>query len=249
MKKILLACAVLLVLANLAEAQSDTFYIHSAYHYGVEIHEDAEEFFEGAQGWPAKYVVEDSSMFGFAQNKYKKIGLKGEPQEWVCSDCCDNLGYDYIYKVECGGKILELKISKYRNEERNCGRTYSVDGYVFHVFPYPPEDKELYDDSIVYIVVQDDPEFPGGIEALHKFLAENLRYPSWHPDVVGNVYVTFIVERDGTITNARVLRDLCDGCGEEALRVVNAMPKWIPGKQRGKPVRVRFNLPINFSLH
>ena len=108
MKKIILVCTALLALTNLAEAQSDTFYIHSAYHYGVEIYKDAEEYFEGAQGWPAKFVVEDSTMFGFAQNKYKKIGLKGEPQEWVCSDCCDNLGYDYIYKVESNRKILEL---------------------------------------------------------------------------------------------------------------------------------------------
>ena len=102
----------------------------------------------------------------------------------------------------------------------------------------------------VYNVVEVDPEFPGGIEALYKYLAENITYPQQAKDsgIQGRVYVTFVVEKDGSITGAKVLRGIGGGCDEEALRVVNAMPKWTPGKQLGEPVRVQFNLPVVFKL-
>ena len=245
MKKIMLLCAALLALAASAEAQRDTFYIHSVYHNDVELYE--EDWFEKAEVWPAKFVVEDSTMFGFAQYEYKKIRLKEEPHEWIVTDGCDDVGYDYVYEVECNGKKSELMISKYRNEERGCCRSYGVDGYRFSVCPYPPEDKALYDDSVIFTVVQDDPEFPGGMEALYKYLEKNTRYPDGAGCENGRVFVQFIVERDGTLTDIHVLRDRCGGCAEEALRVVNSMPRWTPGMQRGKPVRVRFNLPVKFS--
>jgi protein TonB len=66
--------------------------------------------------------------------------------------------------------------------------------------------------------------------------------------VQGKVYVTFVVEVDGSITDVKVLRGIGSGCDDEAVRVVKSMPKWVPGKQRGVPVRVQFNLPINFKL-
>lgn len=102
----------------------------------------------------------------------------------------------------------------------------------------------------VYNIVEVDPEFPGGIEALYKYLAENITYPQQAKDsgIQGRVYVTFVVEKDGSITGAKVLRGIGGGCDEEALRVVNAMPKWTPGKQLGEPVRVQFNLPVVFKL-
>ena len=62
------------------------------------------------------------------------------------------------------------------------------------------------------------------------------------------MYVTFVVEKDGSVTGVRVLRDIGGGCGQEAIRVIKSMPKWTPGKQRGKNVRVQYNLPVNFSL-
>lgn len=66
--------------------------------------------------------------------------------------------------------------------------------------------------------------------------------------IQGTVYVTFVVERNGNVTDVRVLRGIGGGCDEEAVRVIKAMPKWNPGKQRGKPVRVQFNMPIKFTL-
>ena len=102
----------------------------------------------------------------------------------------------------------------------------------------------------IFTVVENDPEFPGGMDALYKYLAENIKYPQLARDngITGKVYVTFVVERDGSIANPRILRDIGGGCGAEAIRVVKSMPKWTPGKQRGKAVRVQFNLPVNFNL-
>lgn len=111
--------------------------------------------------------------------------------------------------------------------------------------------KDAFADSSIFVVVEKDPEFPGGMEALYQFIAANIKWPCKDCECHSNkVYVTFVVEKDGSITNAKVLRDVCPnyGFGDEALRVVNLMPKWKPGLQRGKPVRVQFNLPINFAM-
>lgn len=243
MKKMMHLCVVMTTLVVSAEAQRDTFYIHSVSHNGVMLYE--EDWRENAEVWPARFVVEDSLSFSFAQFGYKKIRLKEEPQEWIISDGCDDVGYDYVYEVECDGKKSELRVSKYRNED--CCRSYGVDGYMFSACPYPPEDNPLYDDSVIFTVVQDDPRFPGGMEALYKYLEANTRYPDTAGCEKGFVYVQFVVERDGTFSDVHVLKDRCGGCAEEALRVVKSMPKWVPGYQRGKPVRVRFNLPVKFS--
>lgn len=98
--------------------------------------------------------------------------------------------------------------------------------------------------------IADDPQFPGGTEALMKYLSKNIRYPEQakKENIQGKVYVKFVVEKDGSITDAKVLRSIGGGCDEEALRVVKAMPKWEPGKMQGTPVRVQFNLPIVFKL-
>ena len=81
-------------------------------------------------------------------------------------------------------------------------------------------------------------------------MVDNLSYPQEALDegIQGTVYVSFIVEKDGSISHIKVLRDIGGGCGEEAMRVVALMPKWEPGTQRGKPVRVQFNMPVKFTL-
>lgn len=111
------------------------------------------------------------------------------------------------------------------------------------------EEVSVSDDK-VFSIVETDPEFPGGMEALYQYLASNLHYPQLARDngITGKVYVTFVVEKDGRVTNPRILRDIGGGCGDEAIRVVKSMPRWSPGKQRGKPVRVQFNLPVGFDL-
>ena len=94
------------------------------------------------------------------------------------------------------------------------------------------------------------PEFAGGMDALYQYLAENIQYPKQAKTdgVQGRVMVRFVVEKDGSITDAEVLRGIGGGCDEEALRVVNAMPNWTPGMQNGEAVRTKFTLPIVFKL-
>jgi protein TonB len=77
-----------------------------------------------------------------------------------------------------------------------------------------------------------------------------MKYPQMAREsgIQGTVYVTFVVERNGNVTDVKVLRGIGGGCDEEAIRVIQAMPPWVPGKQRGKPVRVQFNMPIRFTL-
>ena len=98
--------------------------------------------------------------------------------------------------------------------------------------------------------LDEEPSFPGGTDSLYAFLARNIKYPADANEkgIEGRVYVSFIVETDGTFSNVKILRDIGGGCGKEAVRVIKLMPKWIPGTQRGRPVRTQFNLPIVFEL-
>ncbi|WP_339787380.1 TonB family protein [uncultured Imperialibacter sp.] len=101
-----------------------------------------------------------------------------------------------------------------------------------------------------FTIVEHLPAFPGGMESLYQFFGENLTYPAGakKAGVEGKVLVEFVVDKDGTITNATVIEGIGNGCDEEALRVINASPKWTPAMQRGKKVRTRVILPIYFSL-
>jgi protein TonB len=94
------------------------------------------------------------------------------------------------------------------------------------------------------------PEFPGGKDALFAYIGKNLKYPerAQEEGIEGVVYVTFVVEADGKISGVSVLRGIGGGCNEEAVRVVSGMPNWTPGMQAGKPVRVKYNLPIRYKL-
>jgi TonB family protein len=110
--------------------------------------------------------------------------------------------------------------------------------------------KEEAAEAEIFTVVEESPQFPGGDEERIRFLTENISYPheAREASIQGTVYITFVVEKDGTIEDVRVLRGIGGGCDEEAVRVIRKMPRWSPGKQRGKPVRVQFNMPIKFSM-
>ncbi|MBE0639962.1 MAG: M56 family metallopeptidase [Bacteroidales bacterium] len=119
--------------------------------------------------------------------------------------------------------------------------------------PAPPVDQsqKLQDaESPVFTVVEEMPQFPGGDEARMKYMVENIKYPdeAKKKGIQGTVYVTFVVEKDGKISDVKVLRGIGGGCDEEAVRVIKNMPVWTPGKQRGEAVRVQFNTPIRFAL-
>ena len=106
------------------------------------------------------------------------------------------------------------------------------------------------DENGIFQVVEIEPEFPGGMAELMKYLEKNLRYPQICKEqgVQGRVIVQFVVNTDSTITDVDVIKPVNPHLDEEAVRVVKAMPKWNPGKQRGEPVRVQLFLPITFRL-
>ena len=112
------------------------------------------------------------------------------------------------------------------------------------------EEEEIEGETRIWVVVEEEPSFPGGIDSLYTWIQQNIQYPvrAREHNITGTVYVTFNIERDGSISNPKVLRDIGGGCGAEAIRVVKQMPRWNPSKQRGKTVRVQFNLPIKFTL-
>ncbi len=102
----------------------------------------------------------------------------------------------------------------------------------------------------VFDVVEQMPQFPGGDAELFKFLSENIKYPTIAEEngVQGRVIVTFVVETDGSITDVKVVRSVDPSLDREASRVVKAMPNWIPGKQNGQAVRVKYTVPVTFRL-
>ncbi len=113
----------------------------------------------------------------------------------------------------------------------------------------PPEEEEEVTDEI-FTVVENMPEFPGGQTALLQYIGKSVKYPviAQENGIQGRVIVTFTVERDGSIADAKVVRGVDVSLDKEALRVINSMPKWKAGMQRGKPVRVKFTIPVTFRL-
>ncbi|MBO0938040.1 energy transducer TonB [Fibrella sp. HMF5335] len=105
-------------------------------------------------------------------------------------------------------------------------------------------------DDEVFTVVEQQPEFQGGTAAMYAWLGKNIKYPAaaQRANISGKVFVSFTVNTDGSITDAQVLKGLGFGTDEEAIRVVKSMPRWKPGKQSGRSVRVKYNLPISFQL-
>ena len=105
--------------------------------------------------------------------------------------------------------------------------------------------------DMVFDVVEVMPQYPGGQIAMLKYLMENIKYPeqAMKKGIQGRVAVSFIVEKDGSISNVKPVLSVHPLLDKEAVRVVESMPKWSPGKQNGKPVRVRFNVPVMFKLN
>ena len=115
--------------------------------------------------------------------------------------------------------------------------------------PAEIEEEEIVEAEI-FKVVEVMPEFPGGAAKMMEYIQKNIKYPlmARESDIQGRVFVNFVVEPDGSISNVTVMRGIGGGCDEEAVRVVNSMPKWNPGKQRGTAVRCSFTVPIIFKL-
>lgn len=102
----------------------------------------------------------------------------------------------------------------------------------------------------IFQIVEEMPSYPGGEKALLEYVAKNIKYPqiARETGIQGRVFVGFVVEPDGSVSNVKILRGIGGGCDEEAMRVIKSLAKWKPGKQRGKAVRVSYQIPVVFKL-
>jgi TonB family protein len=106
-------------------------------------------------------------------------------------------------------------------------------------------------DELIFESVDENPEYPGGVKQMYEFIADNIKYPmeAERNEISGKVFVKFIVRKDGSISDLKVLKGIGSGCDEETIRVLSQMPKWTPGKHNGEPVNVMFTMPVNFELN
>jgi periplasmic protein TonB len=140
--------------------------------------------------------------------------------------------------------IQELK------EIEPAAETNQGDGEIVFEEPVEAVVEEAEDPNKIYTIVEQQPEFEGGIPAMMKFISKNMKYPaqSRRMGIEGSVFVSFVVDTDGKIGDVQTVKGISADCDKEAMRVVQAMPRWKAGKQNGKPVKVRFVLPIKFVL-
>ena len=153
------------------------------------------------------------------------------------------------FKIEVSkGERLRVAYVGYESTILGVSKAFSDEGkdYIVGLLP----EKEAEKENRTFDVVDEMPQFPGGPSQLFEFLARNVNYPTEaeKANIQGRVIVTFVVENDGSISGAKVVKSVDPSLDAEALRVVNAMPNWIPGKQNGKPTRVKYTVPVTFRL-
>ena len=138
---------------------------------------------------------------------------------------------------------IEQEVEISTEDDQNQGQ---VEAYV----PPAVVEEEEESEQQIFTVVEKMPEFPGGLPALMRFLSKNIRYPviAQENGVQGRVVCAFVVNKDGSIVDIEVLRGRDPSLDKEAVRVLGTMPKWNPGEQRGKPVRVKYTVPVTFRL-
>lgn len=151
--------------------------------------------------------------------------------------------------VEKRQPTAKIRTAKFQTSQKE----YEIDTACIEVMkgaidtiPEPPIEGEVK----IFDVVEQMPSFPGGATALFDYLSENIKYPEDCEEtcVQGRVIVTFVVEKDGSITEAKVVKSVYPSLDEEALRAVKGMPKWIPGVQNGERVRTKYTIPVTFKL-
>jgi periplasmic protein TonB len=121
---------------------------------------------------------------------------------------------------------------------------------IITIHVYTQETEIIDNEEAIYTIIEQLPSFPGGEEKMNEFIKSNLKYPDEAKSnrIQGTVYASFIITSSGKINNINILRGLGGGCDEETIRLIGSMPPWEPGKQRGKPVSVKFTLPVKFKL-
>ena len=164
----------------------------------------------------------------------------------ITGDPCKKLTVTTINLDGTENSFFITETEKNGDTSRYQIETFSLSESLFETLLDVATSKE----DTVYQIVEQMPQYSGGEEAMMKYVAENIKYPqaAKDKDISGRVFVSFVVEKDGSISNVKVVRGIGGGCDEEAARVIKGMPKWKPGMQKGKPVRVNYMMPINFKL-
>ena len=170
--------------------------------------------------------------------KYKKGLSNGKTKKWY-EDGKLNQKIDYK-KGKLNGKLLTYwengqakRIDKYKNGKLIEGKCFNING-----------------EEIVYFDYKIPPVFPGGIEKLHQYLSQEIKYPEYSRNnkIEGKVIIVFAIDIDGSLSNIEIRQSLSEDIDNEAIRVVKEMPKWIPGKEDGKEIKLYFSLPVQFRL-
>lgn len=147
-------------------------------------------------------------------------------------------------------QIIEVPDEKKIEEEIDINMDTEVqeDSKAEEITIQPQEEKEDVDQ--IFSIVEEQAAYKGGLGAFYEFVGKKIKYPAQakRMNIEGKVFVEFVIERDGRLTDVKAIKGIGGGCDEEAVRVVASSPGWNPGKQRGKPVRTRFVIPINFRL-
>ncbi len=193
--------------------------------------------------WLQRFAPSDSLLY---QGGYSLFGIKGQPN-------IREGEHKYYYRG--GGALHYTENFKTNQREGEC-RSYYPSGQLKRIEVYE-QDKfvsgECYnEDGSVrpFTHLQNPPSFPGGEAKLFQFLSENLHYPSLAREngIQGQVILTFVVNKDGSVSDVNIVKDIGGGCGAEAKRLVEAMPDWVPGSFDDNPVKVRYTLPLKFKL-
>ena len=179
-------------------------------------------------------IEADVELASLAEKKEAKVEKKDEPEVEKVE----------IERVKSSVAFTVPEIKKDSEVKEAGGEVLKAKEVIAE--PEPPKVEE----SKVFDVVEEMPQFPGGPSALFEYLSKNIKYPvvAEENGVQGRVIVTFVVERDGSITDVKVVKSVDPSLDKEAQRVVKSMPHWIPGKQNGSAVRVKYTVPVTFRL-
>jgi TonB family protein len=203
-----------------------------------------------------KYAI-SKIVFGFFVAAALVVAFACEQKETVETPVIQEENSTVISRIIDDGKIkLEgtaQDLEKYKAMfSGNSGFEITTDslGNTFLIKKQAIIPKSLNSDEQIFFIVEEMPEFPGGETALRQFIAGAVKYPAdaVKKGIQGKVYVTFVVSKDGSVADAKIARGVDPTLDAEALRVVNSLPEWIPGKQRGETVNVSYTVPINFKL-
>ncbi|TLX72608.1 energy transducer TonB [Labilibacter sediminis] len=232
MKRIIVLIIAIVSIQSLTAQKTDTLYLESSFE---EVNINPAIYYKvlnKIKNEKKKYVLIDYYVQGEIFSRIEYLSKSKSP-----------VTIDNYKKLEKENKFLKhgQSILYYSNgnekEVRNFLKGKQI-GSVVH-----------YDEHPVFFVVENMPEFPGGNEAMRQFIAQTVKYPeeALKQNIFGRVYVSFIIDYNGEVKDAKIIRGVHEIINNEALRVVNAMPKWRPGYQRGKPVNVSYTVPINFA--